>query len=88
MGKHQGLVDVLKPQDNPTSYGCEEQTTLARPKDNSTPGLGDSAGSQCRSCMYYLNARCRRHAPKGQEGWPAVYGTDYCGDHKIAKKNM
>lgn len=28
--------------------------------------------------------RCRRHAPSaGGHGWPVVYLTDWCGDHKI-----
>jgi hypothetical protein len=26
--------------------------------------------------------RCRRHAPT-MSGFPAVYGTDWCGDHKL-----
>lgn len=26
--------------------------------------------------------RCRRHAPT-MTGFPAVYGTDWCGDHKL-----
>ncbi len=28
--------------------------------------------------------RCRRHAPvSGGHGWPAVYTSDWCGDHKV-----
>jgi len=42
----------------------------------------------CKYCMYYLNYRCRRHAPKGQEGWSAVYPRDFCGDHKLDKSTM
>jgi len=26
--------------------------------------------------------RCRRHAPT-LGGWPAVYSSDWCGDHKL-----
>ena len=26
--------------------------------------------------------RCRRHAPT-MAGFPAVFGTDWCGDHKL-----
>lgn len=26
--------------------------------------------------------RCRRHAPT-MTGYPAVFGTDWCGDHKL-----
>lgn len=41
----------------------------------------------CSTCMYYkrkrgIVGRCRRHAPTMQ-GFPVVYETDYCGDHKL-----
>lgn len=42
----------------------------------------------CCTCMHYINYRCRKHAPRGLEGWPAVYPTDYCGDHKMDKGTM
>uniref|UniRef100_A0A6M3JCX1 Uncharacterized protein n=1 Tax=viral metagenome TaxID=1070528 RepID=A0A6M3JCX1_9ZZZZ len=42
----------------------------------------------CSTCHSYLNYRCRRHAPNGQEGWPAVFPTDYCMDHKMSKQTM
>jgi hypothetical protein len=43
---------------------------------------------RCELCMHYAGMRCRRHAPKGQEGWPAVFPTDWCGDHKMSKAEM
>lgn len=43
---------------------------------------------KCETCMFYNNFRCRRHAPKGQEGWSAVYPADWCGDHKMNKQTM
>lgn len=43
---------------------------------------------RCETCMHYVGYRCRRHAPKGQEGWPAVFPTDWCGDHKMSKGTM
>ena len=42
----------------------------------------------CNTCAHYLNYRCRKHAPRGLEGWPAVFPTDYCGDHKMDKHTM
>ena len=42
----------------------------------------------CDFCCYFCNFRCRRHAPRGQEGWPAVFPTDWCGDHKMNKATM
>ena len=41
----------------------------------------------CRTCMYFLNFRCRRNAPT-MKGWPSVYTTDWCGDHKLSKVYM
>jgi hypothetical protein len=47
------------------------------------------ASKSCSTCMYYNNFRCRRHAPNVVEpGYPAVFPTDYCGDHKIGKETM
>jgi hypothetical protein len=42
----------------------------------------------CELCMYWRNQRCRRHSPAGQEGWPATFPTDFCGDHKMSKQQM
>jgi len=45
----------------------------------------------CDSCMWFVLkkggpineiGRCRRHAPT-MSGYPAVYMSDWCGDHKI-----
>lgn len=55
-----------------------------------------SAGMTCRTCMWYaakLNCsakapsvkpigRCRRHSPT-MNGYPVVFPTDWCGDHKL-----
>jgi hypothetical protein len=47
-----------------------------------------SAEMRCHSCMHYVSkiddkGRCRRHAPT-LEGWPVVFETDWCGDHKLS----
>lgn len=31
--------------------------------------------------------RCRRHAPT-MNGWPAVFGEDWCGDHKLDENKI
>lgn len=57
-----------------------------------------SQNMKCGSCMWFLFkpllektdyisasgnlGRCRRHAPT-MAGFPAVWTTDWCGDHKI-----
>lgn len=51
-----------------------------------------STSMGCKSCMWFQAkegkveglGRCRRHAPCITViGWPAVFETDWCGDHKI-----
>lgn len=49
----------------------------------------------CLTCMWYVKkeksevtdntaliGRCRRHAPT-MSGYPVVFETDWCGDHKL-----
>ena len=31
--------------------------------------------------------RCRKHSPS-LDGWPAVFETDWCGDHKIDENKI
>lgn len=47
-----------------------------------------SSEMRCHSCMHYVSkiddkGRCRRHAPT-LAGWPVVFETDWCGDHKLS----
>lgn len=51
-----------------------------------------SAGMQCRTCMWYCPkvsedsnvyiGRCRKNAPE-LGGFPAVFPTDWCGNHRV-----
>lgn len=53
-----------------------------------------SLGMRCHTCIFFVVkktadpkegpklGRCRRHAPT-LSGWPAVFETDWCGDHKL-----
>jgi len=55
---------------------------------------------RCSTCMFYVAkalpvgmmvtreiGRCRRHAPT-MSGYPAVFNTDWCGDHKIDENKL
>lgn len=53
---------------------------------------------QCSNCMWHVIkevttdkpvhlGRCRRHAPT-MSGFPAVFGTDWCGDHKLDENKI
>jgi len=49
-----------------------------------------TSNMHCRTCVYFVVkgapnsdlGRCRRHAPT-LNGWPPVFLTDWCGDHKL-----
>ena len=50
-----------------------------------------SKGMKCETCMWYVPkgeyegsniGRCRRHSPT-MSGWPVMFATDWCGDHKL-----
>jgi hypothetical protein len=59
-----------------------------------------SKGMQCATCMWFAEkvtdppalepnkfGRCRRHAPT-MNGYPAVFGADWCGDHKLDENKI
>lgn len=59
-------------------------TTAQKTND---PWQHRSEGMRCQTCMWYTPkkddiGRCRRHAPT-MNGYPVVYVTDWCGDHKL-----
>lgn len=48
---------------------------------------GDQSTYCCDTCRFYVpkgktTGRCRRHAPT-MMGYPVVYASDWCGDHKL-----
>lgn len=59
-----------------------------------------SANMRCATCMWFAPkalpatdggqmsalGRCRRHAPT-MSGYPAVFVTDWCGDHKLDERS-
>lgn len=47
----------------------------------------DQSTYNCFTCMHYSNHRCRHNAPTMQ-GFPAVYESDVCGEHKMSKAAM
>ena len=60
-----------------------------------------SQGMKCATCMWFVEkvasgdgpkadvvfGRCRRHAPT-MNGFPAVFGADWCGDHKLDENKL
>jgi len=70
---------------------------------NQDPWKHRSAGMNCKTCMWFVRkekvegheplanakviGRCRRHAPS-MNGYPAVFGSDWCGDHKLNEETI
>lgn len=60
---------------------------------------GRSQGRRCRTCMFFVPkvdgaevgagtiGRCRRRAPT-MDGFPVVFGGDWCGDHKLDEEKL
>ncbi len=57
------------------------------------PWIHRSSSMKCMTCMYFVEkvpegsdrsniGRCRRHAPT-MKGFPVVFRTDWCGEHKL-----
>lgn len=61
-----------------------------------------SAGMRCSSCIWFVLkaksapiqaqdakhvGRCRRHAPT-MNGYPVVFSTDWCGDHRLDENKV
>ena len=59
-----------------------------------------SSGMKCETCMWFVAkvsndpgqaapqlGRCRRHAPT-MNGYPAVFFSDWCGDHKLDENKI
>ena len=43
---------------------------------------GPNEGQEIEQANSAPIGRCRRHAPT-MSGYPVVFGTDWCGDHKL-----
>lgn len=81
-----------------TSPAEAEATVTKEPNEEVAldPWKHRSAAMRCSTCMYFVPkqphgprppdskdvGRCRRHAPT-MSGYPVVFRTDWCGDHKL-----
>jgi len=68
--------------------------------ENPDPWKHRSAGMRCKTCMWFVEkhndmepdergniGRCRRHAPS-MGGYPVVFATDWCGDHRVDENKL
>ena len=75
------------------------KSTLEKAQD---PWAGRQSGMRCSTCIWFVSkepqsttvtvkshqvGRCRRHAPT-MGGYPVVYMTDWCGDHRVDENKV
>jgi hypothetical protein len=66
------------------------------------PWVHRSSGMRCKTCIWFVKkeptnhlshpgqhevGRCRRHSPT-MGGYPVVYMTDWCGDHRLDENKL
>lgn len=85
---------LYQPQVNP-----ENISTTNIGQKNLDPWAHRSDGMRCGTCIWYVKkvlrpglgessiGRCRRHAPT-MNGYPVVYMTDWCGDHRLDENKV
>lgn len=73
------------------------------PAQSADPWIHRSSGMRCRTCIWFVPktveglvamkeearvvGRCRRHAPT-MGGYPVVFQTDWCGDHRLDENKV
>jgi hypothetical protein len=86
-----------------SNYNQNYQSAQERPeKTLADPWVHRSDGMRCKTCLWFVSkqpqimtvtvkshevGRCRRHAPT-MGGYPVVYMTDWCGDHRIDENKV
>jgi hypothetical protein len=82
----------------PTANSIREACGYGSVEEPRDPWQHRSKGMKCHTCMWYVTkvdtlnviqevGRCRRHAPT-MSGYPVVYPTDWCGDHKLDQEKL
>ena len=74
---------------------CRASGVCSEPASQDDPWAHRSHGMRCRTCMFFVPketqvepgvrgklGRCRRHAPT-INGFPVVFESDWCGDHRL-----
>jgi hypothetical protein len=85
--------DSYKPlRSNMAAFGLNDPIADTEPPAD--PWQHRSNTMKCATCMWFALkkprldfGRCRRHAPT-LAGYPAVFSTDWCGDHKLDEGSL
>ena len=78
-----------------TGLGAADEGVKEVMADND-PWKHRSKLMMCKNCMWFVFkeakvstkiGRCRRHSPT-MNGYPVVFDTDWCGDHKVDENKV
>lgn len=92
----QGILNVSKETFKKRFKHWDKETIMA----GTDPWKHRSKGMCCKTCMWSVIkepkegkvveaklGRCRRRAPT-MSGYPAIFETDWCGDHKLDENKL
>jgi len=84
-------AEARKQSEDDAQQMLKEMVSKAEESLSRDPWRHRSVGMRCATCIYFVRkqaiaptavGRCRRHAPT-MNGYPVVYDSDWCGDHKL-----
>ena len=75
-----------------------ENKNYPEPPTKKDPWADRAGGMKCKTCVFYVVkassselsieiGRCRRNAPT-MKGYPVVYPTDWCGEHRMDEEKL
>lgn len=67
---------------NTCMFFVEKRSLIANKMEDSMVSVGLDPNR-----LMHIIGRCRKHAPT-LNGWPAVFGDDWCGDHKLDAEKL
>lgn len=83
-------------------HEANQMKIAAQAQISADPWIHRSSGMRCKTCIWFVPkkpagllshpgqqelGRCRRHAPT-MGGYPVVYMTDWCGDHRLDENKI
>jgi hypothetical protein len=84
--------------DTPLVTLTPHPNTADTPKEDNWVHRADNM--RCRTCMFFVRkeaapgtvypspvGRCRHRSPT-MKGWPVMFSTDWCGDHKLDENKL
>lgn len=96
------ILDAYPDRSRPEPMPEQTRRIDGAAKQSADPWVHRSSGMRCKTCIWFVKkeptnhlshpgqhevGRCRRHAPT-MGGYPVVYMTDWCGDHRLDENKV